>query len=385
MRGRLPFCSSLKSVFISKAVGILGQWSFVDCSSLRSVVFESESKLGKIESEAFRRCTALESLCLQSSVTAIFYHAFSQVTSLISLTFESGSNLKKIHGNVFSNCLSLKSLFLPASVSVINGSAFIDSSIEEIYVDDANPNYFVSGPFLIGVARMSLIRYFGDSGDVTLESLSDLGLTQIGSYAFSNCSILKSICIPTLITSLGRDSFSYCFSLSQIIFQSDSFLSQMGFGTFSECPSLISICIPAKVESLPNACFWSCDSLAQISFEPGSKLTRIHPGAFAGCYSLRSLVIPAQLEILTYDMICHCKLLCELIFEIPSHLKQLDLQVCTFGSLCIPDSVEIVVGKNKRHRAQRRLLQFGRESNLREINWKEPNSYCPFIWMLRYS
>jgi hypothetical protein len=38
-----------------------------------------------------------------------------------------------------------------AAVSEIDVFTFFGSSIEDIHVADENPNYFTSGPFLIGV------------------------------------------------------------------------------------------------------------------------------------------------------------------------------------------------------------------------------------------
>jgi hypothetical protein len=132
----------------------------------------------------------------------------------------------------FWSCPSLKSIFLPASLSVIDGSAFAPSSIEEIDVDAANPHYFVSGPFLICVDGMTLIRYFGYSEDLGLDSLKDFGLIHIGQYAFSSCSALKSICIPASIEILEEYCFSLCYALSQIVFESGSKLTQMGANVF---------------------------------------------------------------------------------------------------------------------------------------------------------
>jgi hypothetical protein len=101
--------------------------------------------------------------------------ALSELPSLKSLTFESGSKLSEIHGRAFVSCGLLKTLLLPASVSHISDTAFMNSSFEEIHVDDANPNYFVSGQFLICVAGMTLFVYFGDGKDLEMDSLRDSG------------------------------------------------------------------------------------------------------------------------------------------------------------------------------------------------------------------
>jgi hypothetical protein len=375
--GAFRRCRLLQSIVIPKMIRILKDNCFYACSSLRSVVFESESALETIESEVFSECRALESLALPASLTLLSQRSLCGMPLLKSLIFESGSNLREIQQSAFSGCQSLKSLVLPASLSVIDGSAFLLSSIEEILVDAANPHYFASGPFLVGVDGMTLIRHFGNGGDLEADCLTNLYLRQIGPEAFCGCSALKSILIPAGIEILGDYAFSKCTSLSEIIFEPGSKLTQIENSVFLGCSSLTSICIPANVEKICPGCFFLCTSLVGVSFQSGSKLTLMEAGAFLVCHSLRSLVIPANLEIMASGTLCACISLCELIFELPSHLKQLDLPPSEFGSLCIPDCVEIVFGGIGTRQSHNRILQFGRESCLRELSLR--GTFHPFM------
>jgi hypothetical protein len=287
---------------------------------------------------------------------------------LNSLTFESGSKLREIQDSVFSGCESLRSIFLPASLSIIPRQPFLMSSIKEVLVDAANPHYFVSGPLLVAVDGMALMRSFGRGADLEADCLCKLGLRQICEYAFSSCSALESICIPASIEILDNYCFINCPSLSIIIFESDSKLSQMGRALFYNCWSLTSICIPAAIGTIRQQCFAHCASLVEVSFEPGSKLSRIEEDAFTGCTSLPSFVIPAQLEIIAFDVFFDCTSLCKLIFAEPSHLKQLDLPPSEFGSLSIPSSVEVISGWVGTQQGQGRALYFDEKSCLREIS-----------------
>jgi hypothetical protein len=51
----------------------------------------------------------------------------------------------------------------------------------------------------------------------------------------------------------------------------------------------------------------------------------------------------------------------------PSRLRQLDVPLGDFGLLQIPDSVEIVNGEIESLSNQHRVLQFGRQSRVTEI------------------
>jgi hypothetical protein len=52
-------------------------------------------------------------------------------------------------------------------------------------------------------------------------------------------------------------------------------------------------------------------------------------------------------------------------------MRELDLPPSDFGSVSIPDSVEVVTGMIERFSGQGRLLRFGRESHLRELDLRK--------------
>jgi hypothetical protein len=299
---------------------------------------------------------------------------------LSSLTFESGSQLQTIGDGAFARSPSLKSIFLPALVSDIAASSFSESSIDEIAIDEANANYYVSGPCLICIDGMKLILYFGSTVDVILFAdcppdhhstdmlTSGTRLMEIAPLTFSDNSTLNSIYIPASVEILGEGCFEKCTSLSQVTFEPGSRLTRIGNCAFRICSSLTSICIPADVEEIPGYCFIDCHSLTNLVFESGSQLVRILEGAFQNCRSLRSLFIPSQVEIIEFGALLGCTSVREMIFETPSRLRQLELPRSEFGSLLIPDSVEIVGGSIGTFDGQSRVLRFDRTSSLNSIN-----------------
>ena len=90
-------------------------------------------------------------------------------------------------------------------------------------------------------------------------------VTGIGGSAFSECSALTSINIPSSVTSIEKSAFR-------------------------GCSSLTSINIPSSVTSIGGAAFWGCSSLTSINIP--SSVTSIEKSAFRGCSSLTSINIP---------------------------------------------------------------------------------------------
>jgi hypothetical protein len=249
------------------------------------------------------------------------------------------------------------------SLTVIDPEGFVGSSIRNIAIDAANPHYFVSGDFLMAFSGMTQIRYFGNSGTVTIrqesESLGDYcfaeltvttimfedspKLSRIGNSAFASCSALKSIWIPTCVETLG----DYCFAesaVTTITFEDPSQLTRIGNFAFSSCWSLRSSCIPACVESLGKSCFSKSKHLAQLTFEPGSRLAQIGEGAFERCQALVSICIPAQVEVIPRGCFCFCDSFAELRFAPGSRANQIDIAalgyVSSLRSINIPSQIE---------------------------------------------
>jgi hypothetical protein len=85
----------------------------------------------------------------------------------------------------------------------------------------------VSGDFLVDFGESSLVRYFGDSGEVAIwrqieaisigcfagcdclssvifESGCEVGI--LGESAFESCSWVRSICIPSSVETIGKSA-----------------------------------------------------------------------------------------------------------------------------------------------------------------------------------
>ena len=129
-------------------------------------------------------------------------------------------------------------------------------------------------------------------------------VTSIGEEAFSDCSSLSSINIPSSVKSIGESAFACCESLTSINIPSS--VKSIGDCAFARCESLTSINIPSSVKSIGYCAFNWC-SLTSINIP--SSVTSIENGAFSGCDNLTKLKVSPDNPV--YDSRDNCNAIIE--------------------------------------------------------------------------
>ncbi|MBR2192140.1 MAG: leucine-rich repeat protein [Bacteroidaceae bacterium] len=130
-------------------------------------------------------------------------------------------------------------------------------------------------------------------------------VTSIGIFAFSHCSGLTSVFIPSSVTSIGICAFWYCFGLTSITMGNG--MASIGNQAFHGCSGFTSIDIPSSVTSIGSWAFLGCSGLTSI--EIPSSVTSIGNQAFRECSGLTSIVVESGNTI--YDSRNNCNAIIE--------------------------------------------------------------------------
>ena len=170
------------------------------------------------------------------------------------------SNVSEISARAFSGNNRITEVIIPKSVNFIGKGIFEDClKIERLtlpFVGESRENNQYLG-YIFGT-----LSYFDNSKYVP-ESLKEIIILEscirIGDYAFSGCTSLTSITIPSCVTSIGDYAFRDCSSLTSITIPSS--VTSIGSSAFDECTSLTSITIPSSVTSIGYSAFGGCTSL----------------------------------------------------------------------------------------------------------------------------
>ena len=170
---------------------------------------------------------------------------------------------------------------------------FSSGNVEHIYsreglyhcIVDTSATSFVSGS-----GTSSDAKFWGKLIEVRLPS----SITSIGSNAFSYCYGLQSIVIPSNVTNIGNNAFYYCYSLQNVVISSG--VTSIKGNAFSYCYSLQNVVISSGVTSISGSAFSYCNGLQKAVIP--SSVTSISGSAFSYCYNLQSIVIPSSVTSL---------------------------------------------------------------------------------------
>lgn len=214
----------------------------------------------------------------------------------------------------FGYCIGLTGITIPASVTEIGSEAFYRcSGLAAVSVDSGNAVYSSADGALYSKDGTELLYCPGSTtGTYTVSE----GVTAIGTSAFSYCTGLTAISLPTSLTSIGDCAFYYCTGLTSVTIP-DGVLT-IGESAFDTCTKLTEVTLGDGVATIGKKAFYNCAKLTDVAF--GSSVVMIENYAFAGDTALAEIALPESLVTIGFSA----------------------FRGCAMTELTIPDSVESI-------------------------------------------
>ncbi len=194
----------------------------------------------------------------------------------------------------FYGCTTLESVSIPSSVDRIGDRAFAHCpSIRNIEVNASNRT-FDSRNNCNAIVRRADATIIAGCSSTTM----NYTITAIDAFAFSGCTNLMTLRLPSALSRIGYEAFEGCTSLMAVALPAS--LSEIGYRVFAGCDNLSEITVNPgnSLFSSPDDCNAVVETASGTIVATCSKsvipagVKRIGYEAFSGCGGLTSYVIP---------------------------------------------------------------------------------------------
>ena len=223
----------------------------------------------------------------------------------------------------------------------ISGQIVIPETLGGVPVTQIGDYAFYDCSSLTEVVIPEGITSIGNAAFAGCSALTEVvipeGVTSIGYEAFSGCSALESVVIPEGVTSIGDKTFYDCSSLTKVVIPES--VTEIGEWAFSDCSALTEVVIPEGVTEIGKAAFSDCSALTEVVIPEG--VTTIGGSAFSGCSSLTEVVIPEGVTSIGSNAFSGCSSLTEMV--IPESVTSIGSNAfsgcSSLTEMVIPESV----------------------------------------------
>ena len=182
--------------------------------------------------------------------------------------------------------------------------------------------------------------WYENRGSVKKIVIGD-GVTEIGAYAFYGCSKAQSVEIAASVKKIGNKAFSYCNTLSELVFTGDG-LEEIGEYAFENCNALSHANLPETVRTISDGAFFSCDTLESVNLP--NTLETLGKKAFYSCEALTSVTVPGKVRTIGDKTFYECYKLSSLtLSEGLTEIGEEAFRKCNgIEAVTLPESLQIL-------------------------------------------
>ena len=370
------YCQNLTSVTLGESVETIGNYAFSNCPKLASI--DIPASVTSIGGGAFNECVNLASVTMGENVETIGYQAFCNCPNLTSIDIP--ASVTTIEYNAFNGC-RLRKVFIPNTVAEMGSGIFYNPDgglriycqcAEDDQPDDWAYDWHGWNTVIWGATSITeydwvtysywewngetgedeerygaiLAAYYGTDAEIEIPETVMLTIdgeevectvTQIGDYAFKNCSSITSVSIPATVTYVGYRAFSDCPNLTEIVVDGENprYYSNDGVLFDGSYTSLVAYPagktdtdfeVPADVKGMSDYAFSGNSYLETVTI-PSGNITYIGGGLFQNCSSLQTVVLPDEVTHISSWAFSNCTSLAEI--TIPASVEQMEWNVFT--------------------------------------------------------
>lgn len=292
---------ALKKIVIPDTVTSIGDKAFLNCSSLEEVVLPDT--ITKLNSQVFSGCSSLKKLILPDSLIMIEERAFSSCSLLQTLVLPESTEY--VAEDCFTRCSALKSITVPQQL--IDPEKISAWGLpENCLVFSNGKEVFRAGPESL---KDQLGVRFSKDGKTILRYPPELeathytipeGVTGIGEKAFSGCTKLKIVIIPSSVVFIDHNAFAGVQAVKLAPENKTFVMDSAGALIDKQERRLVyfprsykgKYTIPESVNSVCSHVFYHCDFLTELTVP--DHVEKIDDRAFSNCSSLSVLTIPGK-------------------------------------------------------------------------------------------
>lgn len=311
-------CNVLGDLTLPATLTKIGSLAFKDCLSIRKVVIAEGNKNIEVAMDAFEGCVRLLTITIPSTMETLPIEAIAACPSVRSIDIAENNPYFSSDGLIIYNANKTELLFYSKtntpengeytpidSVVKIRGGAFRNN--DRIKVLNIGKNIEEIGDYAFaGMSALTTVNFEDSTSALTLgkgvlQGTGSLGnivlpsrIREISEEMFRN-SAIAVVTIGSSVTVIGKNAFTGCTGLMEIIFAEGCNIETIPESAF-ENVAAGTITIPKSVKVIESRAFANV-SASEIIFEEGSVLTTIGDGAFTGS-GLVSISLPSSVTTL---------------------------------------------------------------------------------------